>query len=200
MAKGMASNVDFSGDANSHISRVGVIVSNIEGADPALRGFLGAVDWAGRLFVGNVHRHERLQSWLTHFALVIEFAQSNVNFRDLWLLERGVDGVTFKRLHEHEFQQGFRWELWQNCDNFFPNGTGSGSSKLLCHIYSGENHVYVTRESVWRFVREQMQMGYHILGKNCKHFAYDFYYYCIQNSWVKSIDFPAFSETIEAGW
>ena len=83
-----------------------------------------------------------MQSWLTHFAIVIEF-----EFTELWLLERGEGGITFRPFNPEEstFHQDFRWEEWHHCDGHYTDQSCSGSSKVLCNIHCAEND-FVTRE------------------------------------------------------
>ena len=136
-----------------------------------------------------------MQSWLTHFAIVIEF-----EFTELWLLERGEGGITFRPFNPEEstFHQDFRWEEWHHCDGHYTDQSCSGSSKVLCNIHCAEND-FVTREQVWKYVEDQMEHDYNILHLNCKHMAYYFYRH-FDHHWARDVDFPTFSESMEARW
>ena len=82
--------IDRSGDSGDILLNAGVVICGIEDAAEA-RGFASAMDWLGSLIVGNsVNRPDRLQSWFTHFAVVLEFSRDGVC--DLWLLERHTEG------------------------------------------------------------------------------------------------------------
>ena len=193
--------IDYTGHPSSQATHIGVIVSKLDEAHPALHGFMGFVDWAGHLIVGNVHRPDRMQSWLTHFAIIIEFDKAGSKHRDLWLLERGVDGVIFRpiRFDDNEsFHREFTWNEWHHCDGHFPQSC-SGSSKVLCNVHCNDEDSSITREQVLSFVREQVRYDYNIVEKNCKHLAYDFYRH-MQHAWAKDVDFPIFTESMETAW
>lgn len=203
--------VDWSGDRDARLSRAGVIVSHLEGAPDELRGFLGTIDWFGRVFNPGGHRSCRLQSWLSHFALILEFAtEEHEAPKDFWLLERTESGVKLRQICPHDnpgFHKNFRWDWWLRCDSFFPQDTGSGSRVTLCNVsccekdFSPQQVGYcVTRRSVHDFVRNQMHDSYNVMTKNCKHLAYDFLRNCLHHDWIKHRSFPDVSEMLEEGW
>lgn len=186
-------------------------MSHLEGAPDELRGFLGTIDWFGRVFNPGGHRSCRLQSWLSHFALILEFAtEEHEAPKDFWLLERTESGVKLRQICPHDnpgFHKNFRWDWWLRCDSFFPQDTGSGSRVTLCNVsccekdFSPQQVGYcVTRRSVHDFVRNQMHDSYNVMTKNCKHLAYDFLRNCLHHDWIKHRSFPDVSEMLEEGW
>lgn len=120
---------------------------------------MDALDWAGCVYNGNAHRRDRFQSWLTHFALVLDFSHPshcNPQFHDLWLLERVEGMVTFRpfcQQKEDKFHRDFKWNLCHHCDSHFPTETGGGSSNMICHIH--ELDYSLTRNQVLDFVEQQ---------------------------------------------
>ena len=100
-------------------------------APDQLRGFLGTVDWFGGVLNPGGHRSDRLQSWLSHFALILEFAtEEHEAPKDFWLLERTEGGVKLRQIcpHNPNFHKNFRWDWWLRCDSFYPQGTDSRQS------------------------------------------------------------------------
>jgi len=182
--------MDFPGEPSDEVLNAGVIISNLDGAPNALRGFMGTIDWCGKVIVGDhVHRPGRLQSWLTHFAVVVEIRTDGQ--RDLWLLERCEEGV------EHRpFRSDFVWH------NFKCN-----DGAMLCNVPIWDENFAVgmgiTRRAVWNFLNDQKHHPYHVVNKNCKHFVFDFFRDCLQNEWMqnnRSDGFPSFSEMLEKSW
>eukprot|EP00976_Prorocentrum_cordatum_P062999 1176939-Prorocentrum_minimum.AAC.2 len=167
------------GDADDEVIQVAVHVKRLpqsQHMDP-LRGFLGTIDWVGNRLTGGVHRHDKCQSWLTHFALVLKFAGDNAN----WVMERSHEGVIFQRA-EADFD---------------------GSAASLFMMSCREDHWptrRVTRDDLKIFFHQQSGMQYGFIMKNCKHFCYDFYRYVLKHSWVEQNHFEAFCGTIEAEW
>ena len=194
--------IDRSGDSGDDLVRAGVIISRIED-QPELRAIASAIDWMGCGIVGNhVHRHDRMQSWLTHFAVVLEFRTDEDGVRDLWLLERLPEGINFSRFHSDEFG----WQPYKRCD---IQGLVSGSLSMLSSIphANGRFNVteeVVTRQDVLKFADKQNEFRYNIMDKNCQHFAYDFFRYCCKHHWTQhgcdGQHFPDFSEMLQRGW
>ena len=53
--------------------------------------------------------------------------------------------------------------------------------------------------AVWKYVGDQMEHDYNIFHRNCKHMAYYFYRH-FDHHWARDVDFPTFSESMEARW
>jgi hypothetical protein len=162
---------------------------------------MGTIDWFGSVIVGDhIHRPRRMQSWLSHFAMVLEFRRDGDAPRDLWVLERGDQGINYFPFFPDEFD----WNRFRRCDGQVPV---SGSFPMLSSIPRDDNFVVnngITRQAIWDFVSAQNELPYNIVGKNCKHFVYDFQRYCIHHHWVQHGNegehFPVFSEMLEKGW
>lgn len=190
MSTSNSTDTDFPGNPSDVVVNAGVIISNLDGVPNALRGFMGTIDWCGNVIVGDhVHRRGRLQSWLTHFAVVVEFRMHGQ--RDLWLLERCVDGVKFR-----PFRLDFLWQKFQR-----------DYGGMLCSVPVWDENFVVrvglNRRTVWSFLNDQKRDPYHVVNKNCKHFVYDFFRDCVQNEWIQNSGrdgFPSFSEMLEKAW
>jgi hypothetical protein len=124
-----------------------------------------------------------MQSWLTHFAVAIEIECRKNGQRDVWLLDRGKEGLNFRKL-----PSCFQWENFTHCDVFYGL---RGSSPMLSSVPPWINEFGVTdettRQKVWDFLNEQSGYPYNIVNKNCQHFAYDFFRYKLKNEWLQMV-------------
>ncbi|KAL3794228.1 hypothetical protein ACHAWO_006472 [Cyclotella atomus] len=181
--------IDWTGDPNDVAVKAGVLISRLDAPDE-LHGFMGAIDWFGSVIVGaGVHRPDRMQSWLTHFSVVLEFQKNDGN-RELWLVERSDQGVC---LHPYD-ADGFEWR------KFSLRGDQMLSSTPH---WNGDDFTVPSRQDVRYFVGEQNQIPY-IVDKNCQHFAYDCLRYYLQHPWLQvggqGEHFSSFSEMLQQGW
>lgn len=94
---------------------------------------------------GNSHR--TFESWNTHFAIELYFDGERL------VVERTEGGVLASKRERTEDEIETEW---------------LGASEM-------EDERVVTLEDVKKFCEEQGWIPYSFLGKNCKHFAYDFY-------------------------
>jgi hypothetical protein len=76
----------------------------------------------------------------------------------------------------------------------------------LCNVPEWDENFHVrmglTRQDVWKFVNDQKSKHYHVVDKNCQHFAYDFFRNCLRNDWIQNgnVGFESFSELLEKAW
>ena len=83
------------GDSGGHDDRLLTVATLLhklddEGLKP-LDGLLGTVDFIGSALNPHGHRRNRLQSWLTHFALLLKYERDE----RVWLLQRHCHGVDY---------------------------------------------------------------------------------------------------------
>ena len=83
------------GDQGGHDDRLTVVATLLHKLDDdglkPLEGFLGTVDFIGSVLNPHGHRQGRLQSWLTHFALLLKYERDE----RVWLLQRHCHGVDY---------------------------------------------------------------------------------------------------------
>uniref|UniRef100_A0A7S1G1G3 PPPDE domain-containing protein n=1 Tax=Corethron hystrix TaxID=216773 RepID=A0A7S1G1G3_9STRA len=140
--------------------------------DNAHGGFLGTLDWFGSVLNPWQHPPGRFQSWMTHFFLVLEYCDSTI-----WILERmnvpDDGGVAYCK-----------------ADCWARERVESGHGTL---IWEGEKD----NQEVKDFIQGQQQFSYNGISKNCQHFAYDFFQYCLHDNRAMG-KFEHFTETCQA--
>ncbi len=196
---------DLSGCGQDRLVLAGVLVHKLSQAragDP-LRDFMGTLDAVGHFFNPWGHRKDQFQSWLTHFALVLEFEGDP----DLWIMQRdsGGDrgGVELYRCPALKRDQGFEWE-WGKRVRY----AGNRPECILCNIAHFKNDFFnvhaggrpVQRLDIWNRYEEQIQMKYSVLTKNCQHFCYDFYKYTLRHCSIAPMSFENFGKMIQKQW
>ena len=155
-----------------------------------LQGFMGFVDAAGAFFVGDVHRAGRMQSWLTHFALVLKYENDD----SCWLMQRDKHGVDYYPCIE---LSDFSWE-WEARVTY----SSSRPECIVCNIARTETDWptlrkwgdVVRRWNVWDRLQDEGGKQYDFVGKNCQHFAYDFYKHTLEHSLYSKLAFHQYTE------
>lgn len=117
--------------------------------DNAGAGFLGFLDFMGDSL--NPHRHSRgrFSSWWTHFLVTLTLSDG-----ETWKVERTERGVDFALLEG-------------------PIHHAIGVVPTI--VWNGR----IPLHKVKAFVTEQQKLSYDFSRKNCQHFAYDFFRYCL---------------------
>mmetsp|Transcript_6554 Transcript_6554/g.10391 ORF Transcript_6554/g.10391 Transcript_6554/m.10391 type:complete len:156 (+) Transcript_6554:72-539(+) len=136
--------------------------------DNLVAGFLGFLDWSGEMLNPKHHRKGRFGAWWTHFALLLEFG----------------DGTKFKleRNDEHNV-------VFERVDDELTMAVGA--TKTI--EWFGEKE----KSHVENFVLHQKGYPYNFVGKNCQHFAYDFFRCCLGDQRAKG-SFEEFTEVCQS--
>ena len=135
---------------NKSIVKVEVLLTQLD-QDNAHSGFMGFLDWAGESLNPHHHRKGRLQSWLTHFAIIAS-SKDGRNF----LIQRSDHEVSMLEIDR-------------------------GSDQLNCYTATMEWEGQLNIGDALTFVEEQKQYSYDLVSKNCQHFAYDFFRYVLND-------------------
>ena len=170
---------------------VAMLVHKLHEAPPQLAGFMGFVDAAGELFNRHAHRPGRMQSWLSHFALVLKYEGDE----RLWVLQRDTHGVDYYSVDE--LVNTFPWELEARVTY-----ESSRPEAIVCSVATAENDWptprtwgdVVRRWNVWDRVQEERSKQYNIMSNNCQHCAYDFYKYTLEHERISNLKFAQYTE------
>ena len=188
----------LSGAATDRITHAAVLVYELPVTDAPsamLRAFLGTLDAAGHTLNPHGHGRTQCQLWLTHFAVLLKFE----NCGRLWVFERDTTGVALYPLDQglsSSFKWGWREQIRysESCpvakacniayfENDFPNERSYGRS--------------AQRQDVWNRLRDERSMDYSGIGKNCQHFAYDFYKWTLEHAWIAPMEFWRFGKMLQ---
>tara|TARA_X000001036_G_scaffold187389_2_gene176656 strand:+ start:31 stop:651 length:621 start_codon:yes stop_codon:yes gene_type:complete len=162
-----------------------------EGLNP-LKGFLGTVDFIGSVFNPHGHRDSRLQSWLTHFALLLKYEDD----KRVWLLQRHNYGVDYypTDVPADALTMGARVRYARD-----------GPTGIVCNVATADDHWVgdrswgdvVRRWNVWDRVDEERGRPYDFWGKNCQHLAYDVHKYTLEHAHVSAHGFEQYTEACQ---
>ena len=165
-------------DPRARVVKVGILAGKIM-EDSPLVGFLGFCDWAGWFLNPWDRDGNKMQSWLTHFSLIIELEN-----KEVWKCERETDGVNLWKMDSPVTWEWHEWHGNERLSNISLSGIDFDPA------FSGQD--------VLDFVEEQRHYEYNIIVKNCKHFVYDFFVYKLQHAWIKKMGFQTgFTQMVE---
>ena len=148
--------------------RVDVLLHSLP-QDNAIVGFLGFLDCVGETLNSHQHRRGRFQSWWTHFSLLLKYGDGTT-----WLLERNdQENVVYHQIknQEHSNHNNQKWTI----------------------VWHGQKSYKV----VEGFINKQREDQYDFFGKNCQHFAYDFFRCCLDDPRAHGA-FESFSELCQS--
>lgn len=162
-----------------------------EGLNP-LKGFLGTADFIGSVFNPHGHRDSRLQSWLTHFALLLKYEDD----KRVWLLQRHNYGVDYypTDVSADALTMGARVRYARD-----------GSTGIVCNVATSDHDWagarswgdVVRRWNVWDRVDEERGHSYDFWGKNCQHLAYDVHKYTLKDEHIGAHGFEQYTEACQ---
>jgi hypothetical protein len=119
-----------------------------------------------------------IQSWLTHFGLVIKYEDGSS-----WVLEREQQGIQCYPPHPVNSQ----------------NPSKCGTEPWVCLFWErADGSEKVTRQHVLDFARAQTNTGYDLLNCNCKHFTWDFLEQLFPGTVVKYCKWNALAADLES--
>ena len=158
----------------------------------ALKGFLGTVDFVGSVLNPHGHRNSRLQSWLTHFALLLKYEDDE----RVWLLQRHNGGVDYcpTDVPANALTMGARVQYVRN-----------GPAGIVCNVATSDHHWagarswgdVVRRWNVWDRVAEERGRPYDFWGKNCQHLAFDVHKYTLEHAHISAHGFEQYTEACQ---
>lgn len=158
----------------------------------ALKGFLGTMDAIGSFLNPHGHRQNRLQSWPTHFALLLKYEDDE----RVWLLQRHNYGVDYypTDVPADALTMGARVRYARD-----------GPTAIVCNVATAEDHWagdrswgdVVRRWNVWDRVDEERGRPYDFWGKNCQHLAYDVHKYTLEHAHVSAHGFEQYTEACQ---
>lgn len=177
------------GSPDDRLLMVATLVHKLHEAPPQLAGFMGFIDAAGELLNRHGHRPGRMQSWLSHFALVLKYEGDE----RLWMLQRDTHGVDYYPINERV--DAFTWEARVAYDESRP-------AAIVCNLATAENDWptprtwgdVVRRWNVWDRVQEERSKEYDLMSKNCQHCAYDFHKYTLEHACISKLGFAQYTE------
>lgn len=184
------------GDHGGHNDRLCTVATLLhklddEGVRP-LEGFLGTIDFIGSALNPHGHRHSRLQSWLTHFALLLKCEGDE----RVWLLQRHCHAVDYYPTDVPADA------LVMDAQIEYTPGEPVAT---VCNVATAERdwatrrtwgHL-VRRWNVWDRFDEERGRPYSFLGKNCQHFAYDFHKYTLEHERISKASFEQYTESLQ---
>lgn len=187
------------GDQGGHDDRLLVVATLLhklddEGVKP-LEGFLGTVDLIGSVLNPHGHRQGRLQSWLTHFALLLKYERDE----RVWMLQRHCHGVDYCPTDVQADALVMGAQI-----RYAPNGP----TAIVCNVATAERDWptrrtwghSVRRWNVWDRFDEERGRPYDFIGKNCQHFAYDFYKYTLEHERISKGSFEQYTDPCQREW
>jgi hypothetical protein len=182
---------DLTGNPKDGLKLVAVICHRLKDLDDsALAGILGTIDFIGSFLTQGVHRADQCQTWLSHFAMILQFHGDDTK----WIMQRDGCGVELFPCHE---LCAFDWNLGSIVSY------DGRTTCMTCNVAFQDNdwpNEQVTRGDVHACIAEQREMGYHMLAKNCQHFCYDFYKYRLHHTWIAPMAYESFSGMIQHEW
>ena len=155
----------------------------------ALKGLLGFWDMCGSVLNPQWHRQSRLQSWLTHFALLLQYEGND----RVWLLHRHCHGVDYypTSVPADALSVGTRVQYAHD-----------KPTTIVCNVASAERDwptprswgEVVQRWNVWDRFDEECGRPYDGLGKNCQPCAYDFHKYTLEHDHISKGGFEQYTD------
>ena len=128
---------------------------------------MSPIGWAAR-DVWGFFGGKYAQAWFTHFTVAVEFANCS-----RWILERVDTGVMVAKKDYCMDKPGLPVMHWR---------AEAGNCKLVAR-------------DVHDFLENQRGLGFNLLHRNCKHFAYHFYQDVLRtspgefHSWAKQVEY-----------
>ena len=184
-------------DQGNHNDRLLVVATLLCGLEEQelLRGFLGTVDYIGSVLNPHGHRPCRLQSWLTHFALLLKYEGDE----RVWLLQRHTNGVDYRltKVPSDALAMGRRFKY-----------ANDSPTAIVCNVATAERDWatprtwgdVVRRWNVWDRFAEECGRPYDGIGKNCQHCAYDFHKYTLEHAQISTLRFDRYAESCQNGF
>jgi len=180
------------GDSGGHDDRLLTVATLLhklddEGLKP-LEGLMGTIDFFGSALNPHGHRRNRLQSWLTHFALLLKYERDD----RVWLLQRHCHGVDYYPTDVPADALVMGAQI-----KYAPNSP----TAIVCNVATAERdwptqrtwgHL-VRRWNVWDRFDEERGRPYDFLGKNCQHLAYDVHKYTLEHERISKGSFEEYT-------
>ena len=180
------------GNHNDRLLVVATLLCGLEEQELPLRGFLGTVDYIGSVLNPHGHRPCRLQSWLTHFALLLKYEGDE----RVWLLQRHTNGVDYRltKVPSDALAIGRRFKY-----------VDDSPTAIVCNVATAERDWATTRTwgdvvrrwNVWDRFAEECGRPYDGIGKNCQHCAYDFHKYTLEHAQISTLSFDQYTESCQ---
>ena len=181
---------DQGSQAGDRLLVVATLLHGLEGQEvQPLRGFLGTVDWIGSVLNPHGHRACRLQSWLTHIALLLKYEGDE----RVWMLQRHTNGVDYRptQVPSDALALGARVQY-----------ANDSPTAIVCNVATAERDWatprtwgdVVRRWNVWDRFAEECGHPYDGIGKNCQHCAYDFHRYTVEHAQISKCSFAQYTE------
>lgn len=163
-------------DANDHLLVAATLLHKVD-APPYASGFMGFIDAAGAALNPRNHRPGKMQSWLSHFSMLLKFEGDD----SAWLVQRDTHGIDYHRVDcaPEPLVVGARVRT-----------SPDRPESIVCDVSDRDSHWHTPRswgEAVRRrdidcIVRQERLAEYHVVTKNCQHFCHDIYFHTLEHA------------------